>query len=548
MTTLLTVRDLTVTYSTESGPVHAVRGAALDVERGSTLAIVGESGSGKTTLASGIVGLLPSDAAVKGSAVLDGKELLGRGKQSWRAVRGKRIGYVPQDPMLALNEVWSVGHHFRETVAAHGLAPRHRWRALTVERLAEAGLDDPERAVNQFPHQLSGGMRQRVAIALALLARPELIIADEPTSALDVVVQKRVLDHLQLLTSKLGTTLILITHDLGLVADRSEYVAVMKDGAVVETGRTAEVIAAPEHPYTRLLLSAVPKLSSAAAREAAVSADSPPSLELRSLTKDFPVRRGLGAVLRGTRRRLLRAVDQVDLTVASGQCVALVGESGSGKTTVARLILGLEKATSGDAVFPSAREAGSASANSRRGAWLAHRAKVQAVFQDPYGSLDPQFTVARTLEEPLVIHGRGGPADRRRRAEELLSLVDLPRELAGRYPSELSGGQRQRVAIARALALEPEVLVLDEAVSALDVLVQAQILESLRELRRRLALAMLFITHDLAVVAEIADQVAVISRGRIVEAGPVPEVFANPSHPYTRELLDAVPGREKLLV
>jgi peptide/nickel transport system ATP-binding protein len=361
-------------------------------------------------------------------------------------------------------------------------------------------------------------MRQRVLIALALLARPQLIVADEPTSALDVVVQKGVLDLLESLTTRLGASLVLITHDLGLVADRSDRVVVMKDGAVVEAGPTRLVVAEPGHSYTRQLLQAVPKLSAARRRQVAPPAGDP-VLAVDGLVKDFRLRHAPRA------HRRLRAVDGVNLTLHRGECLALVGESGSGKSTVAKLILGLEKPTGG-AIHRSP----------------GHR-HLQVVFQDPYASLDPQFTVARTLAEPLAIHREGNAKARAARVAELLGLVGLPPSVAGRYPSELSGGQRQRVAIARALALDPEVLICDEAVSALDVVVQAQILDTLLDLRRRLGLSMLFITHDLAVVAEIADTVAVINHGRIVETGLVPEVFAHPADPYTRELLAAVPGQ-----
>lgn len=542
---LLEIRSLSVAYG---GHRPAVRSADLDVDAKQTLAIVGESGSGKTTVANAIMGLLPADVSISGRIALPGAELTGLAKGAWRSVRGRRIGYVPQDPMLSFNEVLSIGAHFKETIAAHRLAPRGNWRALASERLLEVGLAEPDRVLRQYPHQLSGGMRQRALIALAVLARPELIIADEPSSALDVIVQKHVLDLLGELTSHLGSSLILITHDLGLVADRSDRVAVMHLGEIVEVGPTAEVISRPTHPYTRELLAAVPKLSSFRERETLAELDgNGAALAVAGLVKDFKLKQARASTQSGAasgssgRRRLLRAVDHVDLSIRKGQrgeCVALVGESGSGKSTVAKLILGLERPTEG-----AIRLGGEAARAGGRGGRRRRAAGIQVVFQDPYASLDPQFTVARTLAEPLVIHRRGGRAERRARIRELIGLVGLPEAILDRYPGELSGGQRQRVAIARALALEPDVLLLDEAVSALDVIVQAQILETLRELRRRLGLSMLFITHDLAVVSEIADRVAVIKEGRIVEIGPVAEVFEGPGHPYTRELLDAVPGQ-----
>ncbi|MDR1431644.1 MAG: ABC transporter ATP-binding protein [Propionibacteriaceae bacterium] len=531
---LISLKSLSVSYP---GQPPALRHADLELEARETLAIVGESGSGKTTIANAVMGLLPADASVSGEILL-GDKVLNGGRGGWQQVRGSRIGYVPQDPMLSLNEVLTVGQHFKETILAHRLAPRSAWRKLAGERLAEVGLADAS-LLRQYPHQLSGGMRQRVLIALAVLARPEVIIADEPSSALDVIVQKHVLDLLQRLTGQLGSSLLLITHDLGLVADRSDRVAVMRDGWIVETGATARVIENPKHPYSRELLQAVPKLSSLRRREAPAAVETSRALAVTELVKDFRLPRA--RVLGGKPSRTLRAVNRVSFSIGSGksgECLALVGESGSGKSTVAKLILGLETPTSGSVALGPV-----VTGMSRRNEQLRRCGRIQVVFQDPYASLDPQFSVARTLLEPLAIHRRGDRAQRQARVRELIGLVGLPESVLERYPSELSGGQRQRVAIARALALEPEVLVLDEAVSALDVLVQAQILDTLRGLRQRLGLSMLFITHDLAVVAELADRVAVIKDGQIVESGPVADVFESPSHPYTRELLDAVPGQ-----
>ncbi|MDR1214349.1 MAG: ABC transporter ATP-binding protein [Propionibacteriaceae bacterium] len=543
---LLQIAGLQVAYATTGGPApQAIRQADLVLHREETLAIVGESGSGKTTVANAIMGLLPRTAVVRGTIHLGQTELTGLGPRAWRHIRGARIGYIPQDPMTSLNEVQSIGRHFRQTIQAHGLDRDQPWRALAAERLHEVGLLDSDRILRQYPHQLSGGMRQRALIALAVLARPQVIVADEPTSALDVVVQRQVLDLLEELTGRLGASLVLITHDLGLVADRSDRVVVMRHGRVVDSGPTEEVVQYAGHSYTRQLLQAVPKLSAAQYRQIPPLAEEV-VLETTGLVKDFRLRRASRA------QRRLRAVDGVDLTLHRGECLALVGESGSGKSTVAKLILGLEKPTAGT-IRLGGQPGGSGPQPDhwpgqplRPGRAARRRQncrRLQVVFQDPYASLDPQFTVARTLAEPLTIHGRGDTAARRHRVKELLTLVDLPESFAGRYPAELSGGQRQRVAIARALALDPEVLICDEAVSALDVLVQAQILDTLSGLRRRLGLSMLFITHDLAVVAEIADTVAVINRGRIVETGLVTEVFAHPQDTYTKDLLAAVPGQ-----
>jgi peptide/nickel transport system ATP-binding protein len=564
---LARIRDLSVWYTAHQPA--AVAAASLDILPNETLAVVGESGSGKTTLANAIIGLLPAQTRITGQIWLGQNDLTDLTRRAWRSFRGRRIGYIPQDPMLSLNEVWSIGRHFRQTIAAHHLAPTG-WRQLAVERLAEVELDDPHRLLRQFPHQLSGGMRQRVLIALALLARPDLIIADEPTSALDVLVQKRVLDLLGSLTRRLNASLMLITHDLGLVADRADRVAVMKQGQIVESGSTGDIIRHPGHSYTRQLLGAVPRLSAAlrprTARpipqaapgsqpEAGRSASQPdrpgsqpdtlrsipqtadqPALNITDLVKDYRLRRSAKSPGGNT----LRAVDHASFTVQRGECLALVGESGSGKSTIAKLILGLERPTAGHiTVSGLTSQAGRRPTNRQR---QERGQLIQVVFQDPYASLDPQFTVARVLAEPLIV-GRTARSSRPERIAQLLNLVGLPSDMAQRYPSELSGGQRQRVAIARALAPEPDVLICDEAVSALDVLVQAQILDTLGDLRHKLGLSMLFITHDLAVVAEIADTVAVITNGRIVETGPVPQVFADPRHPYTRQLLAAVPGQ-----
>lgn len=537
---VISVENLGVSYRTHDKAPAAVLSASLELKQHETLAIVGESGSGKTTIANAILGLLPQDAKVFGSITLSDVELTKLKRGEWPAIRGRRIGYVPQDPMLSLNEVRSIGHHFKETIDAHNLT-KGSWRELASERLLEVGLSDPERILRQFPHQLSGGMRQRVLIALAVLARPEVIIADEPTSALDVIIQKHVLDLLEHLTQQLGASLVLITHDLGLVADRSDSVVVMRRGEIVETGPTRDIIGNPQHPYTQELLHAVPKLSAIESRVLPDLSDAAPVLETRGLVKDFKLKHARAATPGAKPNRILRAVNGVDLELRAGECLALVGESGSGKSTVAKIILGLEKPTAGKILLRGVdRESGN------RAERIAQTAKIQVVFQDPYASLDPQFTVTRTLNEPLVIHGRGDASQRASRVHELLELVSLDDTILNRYPSELSGGQRQRVAIARALALEPEVLVLDEAVSALDVVVQGQILETLRELRTRIGASMLFITHDLAVVAEIADTIAVITKGEIVETGNAASVFAHPEHPYTKELLDAVPGRSAL--
>ncbi|PTL73448.1 ABC transporter ATP-binding protein [Rathayibacter caricis DSM 15933] len=558
---LLQVTDLEVGFQTGSGLVPALRGVSLTIEHGQTVAIVGESGSGKSTTAAAIIGLLPGSGKVTGGSVLfDGKDLAKATRPELEDIRGRRIGYVPQDPMSNLNPVWSVGFQVEETIRANGLATgRKEVRAKAIEVLQNAGLADAEKRLKQFPHQFSGGMRQRVLIGIGLAAAPQLLIADEPTSALDVTVQRRILDHLETLTRTDGTALLFITHDLGLAAERAEKLIVMYKGRIVESGASVEVLQNPQHPYTQRLIAAAPSLASrriqstagaakesvpgesaavaevdlvrAAGTHAGAPTTTKPMIEIENLTKVFKIRRG------GLKAEDFTAVDDVSFSIPKGTTTALVGESGSGKSTIARLVLGLETATKGAISIDGRR-----TEKLRGKEMLALRRSMQPVFQDPYGSLDPLHNIGNTISEPLRVHKVGDRASQRERVFELLDQVSLPRVIAGRYPNELSGGQRQRVAIARALALKPEIVVLDEAVSALDVLVQAQILRLLADLQAELGLTYLFITHDLAVVRVIADDVCVMQKGRIVEHAPTDTVFDSPQQQYTRELLEAIPG------
>ncbi|MBF4463478.1 MULTISPECIES: dipeptide ABC transporter ATP-binding protein [unclassified Rathayibacter] len=559
---LLEVTDLEVGFQTGSGLVPALRGVSLTIEHGQTVAIVGESGSGKSTTAAAIIGLLPGSGKVTGGSVLfDGKDLAKASRAELEDLRGRRIGYVPQDPMSNLNPVWSVGFQVEETIKANGLATgRKEIRAKAIEVLQNAGLADAEKRLKQFPHQFSGGMRQRVLIGIGLAAAPQLLIADEPTSALDVTVQRRILDHLETLTKTDGTALLFITHDLGLAAERAEKLIVMYKGRIVESGASVEVLQNPQHPYTQRLIAAAPSLASrriqstaglsaealpgesAAVREvdlvgaaslhqSAAPVAAKPMIEVDGLTKVFKIRRG------GLRAEDFTAVDAVSFSIPKGTTTALVGESGSGKSTIARLVLGLETATSGAISIDGRR-----TEKLKGKEMLALRRSMQPVFQDPYGSLDPLYNIGNTISEPLRVHGVGDRTSQRERVLELLDQVSLPRVIASRYPNELSGGQRQRVAIARALALKPEIVVLDEAVSALDVLVQAQILRLLADLQAELGLTYLFITHDLAVVRVIADDVCVMQKGQIVEHASTDTVFDSPKQEYTRELLAAIPG------
>ena len=547
---LLDIRDLQVDFRAQGKSVPAVRGASLTVYPGQTVAIVGESGSGKSTTAAAVLGLLPGTGKVTGGQILfDGRDLATASRRDFEKIRGSGVGLVPQDPNTNLNPVWRVGFQIRETLQANGAAKRGDARKRAIALLSEAGMRDPDKRVNQFPHEYSGGMRQRALIAIGLACRPKLLIADEPTSALDVTVQRQILDHLEELTTELGTAVLLITHDLGLAAERAGHLVVMYKGRVVESGPALQILQDPHHEYTKRLVRAAPSLASRRAdgeligdqalqlkvTEPAQEASSGPEdvVVAANLVKDFPIR---GAVpFRGG--STFRAVNDVSFTLRRGTTTAVVGESGSGKSTVARMVLGLLEATSGTVHFD-----GKDVTSLRGAAAKEFRRRVQPVFQNPYGSLDPMYSIYRAIAEPLNIHGIGDKSSRTARVKELLDLVALPQSVMQRFPNELSGGQRQHVAIARALALNPEVVVCDEAVSALDVLVQAQILTLLRDLQNELGLSYLFITHDLAVVKEIAHNVIVMSRGEVVDSGPTDEVYENPTSDYTRMLIDAIPG------
>lgn len=535
MSAVLEVEDLSVSYTVDGRSRTAVDGVGFTVGRGEIVAIVGESGSGKSTTAHAIIRLLAANATVDaGTLRLAGEDISALSPRSWRDVRGRRIALIPQDPTTSLNPVKRVGRQVGEPLVIHGLADARGADARAVELLRLAGIPEPEARARQFPHQLSGGMKQRALIAAALSADPELIIADEPTSALDVTVQKQILDHLDLLARDLGTAVLLITHDLGVAADRADRIIVMQHGRIVEEGDAREILTAPQHPYTRALLAAAPGLRAPAtgatrrerAPQAAGASTAPPLLELARVRKEF--------ALHG--RRSLVAVDDVSLTVGRAETVAVVGESGSGKTTTARLALRLERPSAGEILFD-----GIDLVHAGREELRALRRRFQLVHQSPYASLDPRFSVADIVDEPLRAYG----VDRATRAARVAALIDqvaLPAEFAHHRPAELSGGQRQRVAIARALALRPDLVVLDEAVSALDVSVQAQILALLADIQAESGVAYLFISHDLSVVREISDRVVVMSGGRVVEEGPTARVLTAPREEYTRRLLDAVPG------
>ena len=535
---ILAIENLTVVFGTTGGDQAAVRDLSLTVPTGSTVALVGESGSGKSTTAAAVNRLLPANGRVTaGRVLLDGRDLLTISEREMRRVRGAGIGLVPQDPMSNLDPLMRIGDQVAEALEVHDVAKGKAAWARALELLDLVGIPDPQARSAQYPHEFSGGMRQRALIAVGLACRPRLLVADEPTSALDVTVQRRILDTVDAITEELGTSVLLITHDLGLAAERADTVAVMYRGEIVETGLAAHILAEPEHAYTKRLLAAAPSLNTVreVRRTPQVSVAPESLVRFEGVSKRFALRRrGRGA------GDDILAVDDVSFGIPRGQTAAIVGESGSGKSTTANLLLGLEIPTSGRILV-----GGQDLATMSRRETFALRRRIQPVFQNPYASLDPRYTVERSVAEPLKVHGVGTPGERRERVRMLLDQVALDADLATRLPHELSGGQRQRVAIARALALEPDIVVLDEAVSALDVIVQAQILDLLAELQSRLGLTYLFISHDLAVVRLVSDQVHVMRAGRIVESGPPEQIFDAPQDAYTGELLAAIPGASR---
>ena len=614
---LLEVTSLAIGIPTESGKVEAVRGVSLAVSRGETLGVVGESGSGKTMLALSILGLLPRTAQVTGSVKLDGAELVGASNAQWQRVRGDRVAMVFQDPMTALNPMYTIGWQVAECITLHRTADKKTAWARAVELLGEVGLPEPAQVARRYPHELSGGMRQRVVIAMAIANEPELLIADEPTTALDVTVQAQILDMLKLVRDRTGAAMILISHDLGVVAGVADRVLVMYAGKAVEVGRTDDVFARPAMPYTAGLLASLPSLErrtdrlsfikgippsgigygpgcafaprcplaaeacaaqpqlvsigaghvaachfagdenaasrAGQAKVAGASAgtsqgpDQPfPSaadpgaadsgavdpgevvLQVRDLRKNFRVR---GSGFRDF--ATIQAVSGVDLDLRAGRCLALVGESGCGKSTLARLLVRLEEPTSGSVMLNGRELVGLPESELR-----SLRRQIQMVFQDPYSALNPRLSVGEIVGEPLLVHKVPGRAAK---VAELLTSVGLDSTASVRFPGEFSGGQRQRIGIARALALRPQTIILDEPVSALDVSIQASVLNLLRELQAEQNMAYLFIAHDLAVVRQVADDVAVMYLGKIVEQGPADQIYTSPAHPYTLALMSAVP-------
>jgi ABC-type glutathione transport system ATPase component len=529
---LLQIRDLTVEFTVDGAWIPAVRGADLDLARGEVLALVGESGSGKSTLAMAVPGLLADNARVSGSILLDGAELAGAGESELTKVRGGQVGVVFQEPMTAFNPVYTIGWQIAEAVLMHRDVSAAQARARAVELLELVDMPDPAARVDYYPHQLSGGQRQRAMIAQALACDPGLLIADEPTTALDVTVQAEILDLIRDLRGRVNAAILLITHDMGVVADLADSVMVMKDGVVVESAPSATLFSSPREPYTRALLAAVPHLGGGRIEvtETVPIPEPPPApvpaLALCQATIEFKSRG----------KSTFRAVDAVSLEVGDGEVVGLVGESGSGKSTLGKAAVGLVRLTSGSVALAGIDITGLSQRGLRE-----PRKKVGVVFQDPGSSLNPRWPVGQAIAEPLALHTGLSAAQRTARVDELLDQVQLARGLRNRYPHQLSGGQRQRVGIARALALNPALVIADEPTSALDVSVQARVLRLLRELQAEHGFACLFISHDLAVVEELSDRIAVLQSGRLVECGPTEQVLNRPAEAYTARLIAAVP-------
>lgn len=526
---VLALDKVTIAYRSDGREQTVVEGVSFQIYPGEVVALVGESGSGKTTTAQAVIGLLAENGRLtRGAIRLNGTDITHWPQKRLDSLRGAHISLIPQDPTSSLNPVKTIGEQVDEILRIHQREDRHTTRQKTLTLLERVGLHQPELRARQYPHELSGGMKQRVLIAMAIALKPALIIADEPTSALDVTVQKRILDLLDELRRENGTAVLFVTHDLGVAAERADRLLVFQNGYIQEQGPTNDILKAPASHYAQTLLANVPSLNPVKRPPLPPSTDTIVSVE--NLIQEF--------TLTGKDERF-RAVDNVSFRVARGSTHAIVGESGSGKTTTARSLLGFQHPSAGRILID-----GTDITRLKGEALRQFRQKIQLVYQNPFGSLDPSQRLYDIVEEPLRNFKRHTPAQREHKVHEMFDRVALPASLLARKPRELSGGQRQRVAIARALVLEPQVLVLDEAVSALDVTVQAQILRLLNELQRSLGLTYLFISHDLAVVRQIADTVSVLYRGRQVESGPVEQIFAQPANRYTRELIDAIPGRQ----
>lgn len=533
---LLDIKDYRLDIATFDGPVHVLKRINLTVNRGDTLGIVGESGSGKTVLVRSVLGIGPKGSkVVEGGITFDGQDITALSERDWTKIRGIRISMIFQDPMTYLNPLFSIGRQISDVIAAHeraagqGVSSRSARRARTEELLDQVGLPDPKRLFDQYPHQLSGGMRQRVLIAMALSGKPDLLIADEPTTALDVTVQAQVLDLINSLVEKLNLTVIIISHDIGAIATVAKRCAVMYKGELVEQGLTADILNRPQHEYTRRLLAAVPDIDTApdrVAAEPAATHTAKPGALLEAIDLKKVYRSQAGAEF--------AAVNSVNLSVKTGEIFGVVGESGSGKSTLARMLLRLIEPSSGDIIFDGRNISGLAGEPLRQ-----MRRHMQFVFQNPHSALNDRHTIGDAIGEPLRIQTNMKRQDIEARVEALLDIVQLPNMFKYRYPHELSGGQKQRVCIARAIALNPRLLILDEPTSALDISVQAQVLDFLQQLRAELNLTYVFISHNLAVIRQICDRTIVMKRGEIVEQGETEQIFLSPRHDYTKALIES---------
>jgi len=526
--TLLKINDLNIAWRQRGMNKRVVHDVSFELNAGEVLAIVGESGSGKTTLAQSIIGLLGENGIIEsGEIQLNGQPISRWSERQLDGLRGASISLIPQDPGSALNPVKTIGQQVAEVLKLHTRIPKSLRDAQVVNLLEKVGLSHPAQRVNQYPHQLSGGMKQRVLIAMAIALKPLLIIADEPTSALDVTVQKRILDLLDNLRRESGTAVLFVTHDLSLAAQRSDRILVFRDGRIQESGPTAEVVLRPQSPYTRQLFADAPGLSQTL-RPWPVKTVHTAAIKIENLSHAFSLGKG--------QEQVLQVLDNVSLQVERGTTHALVGESGSGKSTLARILLGFQQPDAGRVLIDGI-DTTALSPEARRQL----RQKIQLVYQNPFASLDPSQTLFQVIEEPLKNFGKLSKTERREKVEAITHRVALPLDILTRRPHELSGGQRQRVAIARALVLEPQILVLDEATSALDVTVQAQILQLLDSLQQQLGLSYLFISHDLATVRQLAHSVSVLRAGKLVDSGQIAEVFNSPASDYTQQLLNAIP-------
>ena len=533
MKPLLQIEGLSISLPAQADRRHAVEDLSLSLARNEILCVVGESGSGKSVMSRAVLGLFPSRHVrpTAGRILFEGEDLLQASPDRLRALRGNRLAMIFQEPMTALNPVLRIGAQIDEVLEIHQAGAAAARRARVLEMLAAVNLPDPARILTAYPHQLSGGQRQRAMIAMALALEPDILIADEPTTALDVTTQAQILALIREIQRKQGMGIIFVTHDFGVVAEIADRIAVMQHGRLVEQGPADEVLNRPQADYTRALLAAVPSLTPRARRD---FSGAPVVLGVKGLSKTFRT----GGGLFGGKARVVHALDEVSFDIRRGETVGVVGESGSGKSTVARCITRLLEADRGE-IRVDGIDIAALGARALRPV----RKRLQMVFQDPFGSLNPRRTVGQLISEGPMVHGLAASSAWARMLE-LLELVGLDRRAAERFPHEFSGGQRQRIGLARALALEPEILVADEPVSALDVSVQAQVLRLLEDIRNRLGLTVLFITHDLRVASQVCDTVAVMHRGRIVEFGPVAEVYSRPQHDYTRALMAAVPGRQ----